>query len=188
MNTQARVLVPLAPGFEEIEAVTIVDLLRRAGCEVTTAGLSLGPVRGSHGLTLFSDEHLESVFDWHQEFDAIVLPGGMPGSDHLRDDPLVVDLVRKFALAGKLVGAICAAPKVLAKAGLLEGRRATAYPGVLETTGVAGIRIDSAPVVEDGNLITGRGPGTAMEFALTLVGRLCGEGVRQQVASGLQSR
>jgi len=188
MSMPPRILVPLAPGFEEIEAVTVIDLLRRAGCQVTTAGLSLGPVRGAHGICLLADEHLESVFDWHQDFDALVLPGGMPGSDHLRDDPLIIDLVRKLALSGRLVAAICAAPKVLVKAGVLEGRRATAYPGVLEACAAPGVQLSEEAVVEDGNLLTARGPGVAQDFALALVARLCGEGVRAQVEAGLQRR
>jgi 4-methyl-5(b-hydroxyethyl)-thiazole monophosphate biosynthesis len=126
----ARVLVPLAQGCEELEAVTITDLLTRAGIEVVTAGLDAEPVKASRGITLVPDTTLDAVMD--QEFDMMVLPGGLPGADHLDADPRVHELLQRLHQKGRFTAAICAAPKVLAGAGLLDGRRATSYPGVLD--------------------------------------------------------
>jgi len=119
----------------------------------------------------------------HDSFDMIVLPGGQPGSNHLKADARVLELVKTTAQQGRYVAAICAAPMVLATAGLLDGKQATCYPGSLN--GFASIHLKSAAVVEDGNLITSRGPGTAMDFALTLVERLAGPAKRQEVEAGL---
>jgi 4-methyl-5(b-hydroxyethyl)-thiazole monophosphate biosynthesis len=163
-----RALVLLADGFEEIEAVTIIDVLRRAGVAVVTAALTSRSVRGSHAITLEADASLDAVSN--EDFDAVVLPGGMPGSKHLRDDARVRALVRRAAESGKLVGAICAAPIVLEAAGLLAGKRATAYPG----SELPSARYVEASVVTDGALVTSRGVGTALEFALALVERLAG--------------
>ena len=119
----SRVLVPLAEGFEEIEAVTIVDLLRRAGIEVETAALDGRRVTGSHGIAVEADRRLDEVA--HADYDMIVLPGGMPGADHLKNDPRLVAMLRRQASAGRWNAAICAAPGVLAHAGLLDGAIAT---------------------------------------------------------------
>jgi len=179
----SRVLVPLAPGFEELEAISITDILRRAGIEVVTAGLQPGPVRASRGTLLVPDTSLDQVL--HQDFDLIVLPGGLPGADNLRDDPRVVHLVQRTHAEGRLVGAICAAPKVLAHAGLLEGRRATHYPGSLNAAELEGITDSDAAIELDGRVITSRGPGTAMDFALKLVELLAGADKRDEVEAGL---
>jgi 4-methyl-5(b-hydroxyethyl)-thiazole monophosphate biosynthesis len=125
----SKVLVPLADGFEEIEAVTIVDLLRRAGVEVRTASLAGREVTGSHGITVMADSGLDEVEAG--DYDMIVLPGGMPGTTHLKSDSRVARLLRQFAESGRYTAAICAAPSVLAHAGLLEGRKATSFPGFL---------------------------------------------------------
>ena len=127
------VLVPLAEGFEELEAITVIDLLRRAGIDVTVAGLGDGPVRASRGTQVLPDTTLDAVAarDW----DMVVLPGGLPGADHLAADDRLRQLLQEHAGAGRWTAAICAAPKVLVAAGLLEGKRATAYPGVLEAAG-----------------------------------------------------
>ncbi len=180
----ASVLVPLAEGCEELEAVTIIDLLRRAGIEVVTAGLVPGPVRASRGTTLVPDTTLDEVRQ--RRFDMIVLPGGLPGADHLQRDPRLKEMLREAAAEGRWVGAICAAPKVLAAAGLLEGRRATAYPGVLEALDVPGLEPSGAPVEEDGRILTSRGPGTAMDFALAIIERLEGADKRHEVEAALQ--
>ena len=180
----ASVLVPLAPGCEELEAVTVVDLLRRAGIEVITAGLDAQPVRASRGMLLVPDTTLDAALA--QEFDMIVLPGGLPGADHLRDDPRVIDLVKKMAADDRYTAAICAAPRVLAHAGLLDGKRATSYPGALDVDAVPGIDYQEAAVVADGKVITSRGPGTAMDFALTLIEILAGKHKRDEVEAGLQ--
>ncbi|MGV6826884.1 MAG: DJ-1 family glyoxalase III [bacterium] len=179
----SRVLVPIAEGCEELEAVTIIDLLRRAGIEVIVAGLRDGPVKASRGVVLVPDTTLDEVQD--QEFDMIVLPGGLPGADHLDNDPRVHALLQKMAEAGKYTAAICAAPKVLANAGLLEGREATSYPGVIDAMGLQATRVLESPVVRDGSVITSRGPGTAMEFALTLIAELEGQSARESVEQPL---
>ena len=179
----ARILVPLAPGCEELEAVTVIDLLRRAGIDVVTAGLAAGPVRASRGVVLVPDTTLDAVQE--QVFDLVVLPGGQPGSDNLEQDPRIRRLLKRTADGGGYVAAICAAPKVLASAGLLDGKRATAYPGVLEGMARAAVQLDPQPVVRDGRMITSRGPGTAMDFALELIELLVGREKREQVEAGL---
>lgn len=178
-----RVLVPLATGCEELEAVTIIDLLRRAGIEVITAGLAPGIVRASRGTQLVPDTTLDAVLG--DDFDMIVLPGGMPGAQHLREDLRVIGLLKKMAEAGKYTAAICAAPTVLAEAGLLAGRRATSYPGFLDKIDVPGMAYSKEAVVADGKVLTSRGPGTAMDFALALVETLTGKAKRDEVEAGL---
>ena len=180
----ASVLVPLAQGCEELEAVTVVDLLRRAGIDVITAGLDEQPVRASRGVTLLPDMSLDAALQL--EFDMIVLPGGLPGADHLRDDPRVIDLLKKMAAADRYTAAICAAPRVLAHAGLLDGKRATSFPGALDVDAIPGIDYQEAPVVMDDKVITSRGPGTAMDFALALIETLVGRRKRDEVEDGLQ--
>ncbi|WP_456448571.1 DJ-1 family glyoxalase III [Thiolapillus sp.] len=179
----AHVLIPLAQGCEELEAVTIIDLLRRAGVDVTTAGLEQGPVTCSRGVVLMPDTILEKVLD--NDFDMVVLPGGLPGADHLNEDPRIIALLQQMAEKQKYTAAICAAPKVLANAGLLQGRQATAYPGVLDALTLPDTQRRDAPVVVDGKIITSRGPGTAMDFALKLIELLAGPEQRASVESGL---
>jgi len=180
----ASVLVPLAPGCEELEAVTIIDLLRRAGIEVTTAGLEPGPVRCSRGTVLVPDAALDDVLE--RDFDMVVLPGGLPGADHLASDARVQALLKRMADADRYTAAICAAPKALAAAGLLDGRRATAYPGVMDALDVPGLRYTGDPVTIDDRVITSRGPGTAMDFTLTLIEQLAGRDQRDEVEAALQ--
>jgi len=180
----ASVLVPLAQGCEELEAVTVVDLLRRAGIEVVTAGLDAQPVTASRGMTLLPDMTLEMALQ--QSFDMVVLPGGLPGADHLGDDPRVIRLLQEMAASDAYTAAICAAPRVLARAGLLDGKRATSYPGALDIAAVPGIEYLETAVVTDGRVITSRGPGTAMDFALVLIETLVGKSKRDEVEAGLQ--
>lgn len=179
----ARVLVPLAPGCEELEAVTIIDLLRRAGIEVVAAGLEPGIVKASRGTQLVPDTTLDSVLK--DDFDMIALPGGMPGAQHLKEDARVQELLKRMAAQNKYTAAICAAPVALAEAGLLSGRKATSYPGALEKLGLADVSLQREAVVTDGKVITSRGPGTAMDFALELIETLVGKGKRQEVEAGL---
>jgi len=179
----ASVLVPLAQGCEELEAVTIVDLLRRAGIEVITAGLDKQSVRASRGVVLVPDVSLDTALE--REYDMVVLPGGLPGADHLKDDSRIIDLLKKMAVAGKYTAAICAAPRVLAHAGLLGGRRATSYPGTLEPDALQTLDYLEQAVVVDGKVITSRGPGTAMDFALELIETLVGREKRAVVEAGL---
>lgn len=178
-----RVLVPLANGCEELEAVTVVDLLRRAQIEVVTAGLSEGPIRASRGVVLLPDTTLGQVHT--ENFDAIVLPGGQPGANNLEADARVLALLKRLAEAGKYVAAICAAPKVLAAGGVLNGRRATCFRGAIDAQAYPQIRLEKSPVVVDGNVITSRGPGTAMDFALELIRLLCGAARRDAVEENL---
>ncbi len=161
-----RVLVPLAAGFEEIEAVTIIDVLRRAEIEVFVAGLAAGPAIGSHGISVVPDGELDEVAsDWPE---AIVLPGGMPGTVALREDPRVLAIVKRLSDRGKTVAAICAAPTVLSAAGIEASSELTSHPSVRGELGAATVVADRS-VVRSGNLITSQGAGTAMEFALALV-------------------
>jgi 4-methyl-5(b-hydroxyethyl)-thiazole monophosphate biosynthesis len=179
----ARVLVPLAEGCEELEAVTITDLLTRAGIEVVTVGLVEGPVKASRGITLVPDTTLDAVMD--QSFDMMVLPGGLPGADHLDADPRIHEMLKRLNQQGKYTAAICAAPKVLASAGLLDGRRATSYPGVLDKMDLPQVDVQLERVISDERVITSRGPGTAMDFALELIEKLSNRKTREQVEQGL---
>ncbi|HNR34052.1 MAG TPA: DJ-1/PfpI family protein [Candidatus Hydrogenedentes bacterium] len=181
MNKYA--LIPLAQGCEEMEAVTIVDLLRRAGVEVTTAGLDREPVKASRGTVLIPDVLLEEAIK--KPFDMIALPGGQPGTDNLANDERIISLVRRMAAAGQWVCAICAAPAVLGKAGVLAGKRATSYPGVLDKMELPGVTYTGAAVERDGNVITSRGPGTALAFGLELVEALTGREIRDRVDKSL---
>lgn len=180
----SRVLVLLAAGFEEIEAVTVVDLLRRAGIETRTASLGPREVTGSHGITVTADLTLDSVDP--DDFEMIVLPGGLPGADHLQADDRVLAMLKRFAAADRYTAAICAAPGVLAHAGLLKGRTATSYPGFLRPDSAPGLQLSEAPVVIDGKVVTSRGPGTAMEFGLALIGLLEGPEAAGRVKERLQ--
>lgn len=181
----ASVLVPIATGFEELEAVTIIDLLRRAQVEVVVAGLDgREPVTGSRGTNIVPDVGLDEVMS--REFDMITLPGGLPGADNLDRDPRIHSLLKKMAEQGRYTTAICAAPKVLGGAGLLDGKRATGFPGHLEALKDNKITILEQPVVIDGKIITSRGPGTAMDFTLALIEQLCGPERRQEVEAPLQ--
>jgi len=180
----ATVLIPLAEGAEELEAVTVIDLLRRAGIEVVVAGLQAGPVKCARGTVIQPDATLDTAV--RRDYDMIVLPGGQPGATNLENDARVVKLLKTMAAKNKYTAAICAAPQVLAVAGLLDGRRATSFPGSLDNTRFPTIHIETLDVVTDGRVVTSRGPGTAMDFALELVRLLAGDGKRNQVEAGLQ--
>jgi 4-methyl-5(b-hydroxyethyl)-thiazole monophosphate biosynthesis len=180
----ATVLVPLATGFEDVEAITVIDLLRRAQIEVVTAGLADGPVRGSRGTVVVPDTTLDQALQ--RNFDMVVLPGGQPGATNLEQDSRLRVLLQKMARQGHYTAAICAAPKVLAAAGLLDGKHATSFPGSLDARQFPKVRIGNQDVVTDGKVITSRGPGTAMDFALTLIEHLAGREKRNQVEAGLQ--
>ncbi len=179
----AKVLVPIAEGFEELEAVTIVDVLRRADIEVTIAGLKAGPVRGSRGTTLIPDAVLDQIDE--KDFDMIVLPGGMPGVKHLQDDPRIKHLLEVFTASGRYTTAICAAPSILASYGLLNGKQATSNPKFKDKVAIAGVTYQDKSVVSDGKVITSRGPGTSIDFALELIGKLVGDDKRAEVETGL---
>jgi 4-methyl-5(b-hydroxyethyl)-thiazole monophosphate biosynthesis len=178
-ETMSKVLIPLAPGCEELEAVTIIDLLRRAGIEVVTAGLNPGPVTCSRQTVLVPDVALDDVVN--EDFDMVVLPGGLPGADHLNEDPRIQDILLRTSQNGNYTAAICAAPKVLVSAGLLDGKTATAYPGVLDQIIPTTASFTGSPIEVDGKVITSRGPGTALDFALMLIEKLEGPNKRQEV-------
>jgi 4-methyl-5(b-hydroxyethyl)-thiazole monophosphate biosynthesis len=170
-EVRMRVVVPLAEGFEEIEAVTIIDVLRRADMQVTAVYLKKNPVTGSHSITVTADKNIDDV--QASDFDCIALPGGMPGSNNLKEDKRIIGLVRDFSDAGKITAALCAAPLVLGHAGVLRGKRATCFPGFEGQ--MTGAEYVQEPVVRDGTIITGRGPGCAIPFALELVAVLAGK-------------
>ena len=176
-----EVLIPLAAGCEEIEAVTLIDLLRRADIQVSTASLAAKEVTGAHGVCLVADVTLDEVKA--RSFDMVVLPGGQPGSDNLNADPRIHEILQQHR-ATQWVGAICAAPKVLVDAGVVDDLRITAYPGVLDTQNAA-VELSTQAIECDGKVITSRSPGTAMEFALTIIEKLVGSEKRNTVESSL---
>ena len=184
---QLNVLVPLAQGCEELEAVTITDLLTRAGMNVVTAGLDTGfdssPVKASRGMVLMPDTTIDAVMN--SSFDLIVLPGGLPGADHLQQDERIQSKLKSMAAENKTIAAICAAPKALASAGILDGKLFTSYPGSLDACEINNPQYSENSVVIDGNLITSRGPGTAMDFVLTLIEKLLGKQKRNEVEAPL---
>lgn len=173
-----RVLCILEKGFEEIEAITPVDLLRRAGVEVVMAGVSGTEVTGKCGVSVFANAELKDV-DF-TSFDALLLPGG-PAVMELRKNPRVIGMIQWFHRHGKLIAAICAAPLLLRDAGLVDGKRITAHDSTLgELPGNTGER-----VVYDGEFLTSRGAGTAMDFGLQLVTILCGKEASDEVAAAV---
>ncbi len=172
--------VLLAEGFEEIEAITPIDLLRRGGVEVKLVGVTQQVVTGAHGITVNTDILLEEVHA--EDLDCIVLPGGMPGSTNLAESDGAAQLIMQVFRAGKVVAAICAAPAVvLAPLGILEGRQATCYPGA--ETFAPGTSFSTLPLVRDGNLITAYGPGAAAEFAIAVLQALAGPERAHEVKS-----
>ncbi len=183
----SKVLVPLANGCEEIEAITIIDVLRRAEIQVITASLDIGqqvtPITASRGVVLIPDMTLDDALCHH--FDMLVLPGGLPGADHLDNDQRIHNLLTKMAVTGKYTAAICAAPKILAHAQLLEGKSATSYPGFIDKMNLDNTQVSDEAVVIDAKVITSRGPATAMAFALSLVEVLVGKEKRDEIANGL---
>ncbi|MCP3850407.1 MAG: DJ-1/PfpI family protein [Gammaproteobacteria bacterium] len=186
----SKVLIPIAEGCEELEAVTIIDLLRRADIDVISASLNstedslnVKPVTASRGVVLIPDTTLDEALK--QDFDMIVLPGGLPGADNLDNDPRIHQILQKMAEDNKYTAAICAAPKILANAKLLDGKSATSYPGFIDKMDLEKTQVKQDAVVQDGYVITSRGPGTAMAFSLSLVEILCGKEKRDEVAAGL---
>lgn len=173
-----KVLVILADGCEEIEAVTLIDILRRSTTRVTVAGLDNQPVTGSRRIKLIPDCDLARVLG--EEFDALILPGGALGVDKLRADLRVLELIRKMDREKKIIGAICAAPLALRDAGIIQGRHLTSYPNIKDK--LEGVIYEEKDIVRDGNLITSRAPGTAMQFSLELVKIFSGESRAKEIA------
>jgi len=177
-----RAIVVFAEGFEEIEAVSPADILKRAGVEVELVGLDRHEVTGAHGITIKMGRTLKSK----EDADAIVLPGGLPGAENLAASGTLATVLKEQARAGRIVAAICAAPGLaLARHGILDGRRATCYPGFEKHFGST-TRYVADPVVVDGNIVTSRGPGTAGLFGLALARSLVGEAMAEQLRRGMQ--
>jgi len=175
-----KALVFLATGFEEIEALTVVDVLRRAGVDVTVAGLTSNVTEGKHGVKVVPDKSIDDVKV--EDFDAVIAPGGNPGYKNLRKDPRVIAMVKKAFDSNKIVAAICAGPTVLSDAGILEGKACTIYPGMDEELEAGGGKPKHDIVVVDGNIITSRGPATALPFALKLAEKLAGKQAAEAVS------
>ena len=177
-----KVFIFLAEGFEETEAVATTDIMRRGELDVTTVSLTGKlPVTGAHGITLNADALFENT-DFSKG-DMLVLPGGMPGASNLDAHQGLRNLLLQYAKEGKKLAAICAAPLVLGGLDLLQGKKATAYPGFEST--LKGAEYVKAGVVKDGNIITGRGPGWAIDFGLAIVEALQGKAQADSVAEGL---
>jgi len=176
----AKALVFLATGFEEIETVTIVDVLRRAGVDVTVAGLAPNVIEGKHGMRIIPDKSIDDVSVG--DFDAVVVPGGNPGYKNLRNDPRVIGMVKEAFDSNKLVAAICAGPAVLSDSGVLDDKSCTIYPGMEDELENGGGNPKQDMIVVDGNIITSRGPATALPFALKLVEKLAGKQAAEVVS------
>ncbi len=175
----AKALVFLATGFEEIETITIVDVLRRAGIEVTVAGLTFNIIKGAHEIKMVPDKSIDDVKV--ENFNAVVVPGGSPGYKNLREDPRVINIIEEAFKSDKIVAAICAAPAVLSDAGILNGKSCTIYPGMEDELKKGGGIPKQDIVVVDGNIITSRGPATALPFALKIAEKLAGKQVADVV-------
>ena len=177
-KTMVNVYVFTADGFEEIEGLTVVDLMRRAGARVEMVSISDGlAVKGSHGIEIKADTFFEEV-DFGQA-DLLVLPGGMPGTLHLGEHRGLTKALVDFNAQGKRIAAICAAPSVLGGLGLLKGKRAVCYPGFEDK--LTGASVETKEVVTDGNITTSRGLGTAIPFALELISLLFGEEKAEEI-------
>ena len=174
----------LANGFEEIEALCPLDLLRRAGVEVTTVGIGSEVIRGAHNITVHTD--IVDVMYCDSNPEMIILPGGMPGAKNLDESRIVDTAIKIASKKGGYIAAICAAPFILGKRGLLDGKSATCYPGFEDQLTGANIVKDSGVVI-DGSIITARGMGVAKKFGLTLVSLLCGEEVAEKINKSIQS-
>ena len=169
----------LAEGFEETEAVVPVDVLRRLEFDVVLVGVDSGTVAGAHGVRIVADCRLSEVKA--SMLDAVVLPGGMPGSENLRKNPAVLELVRAVSKAGGVCAAICAAPIVLKAAGVIEGKRVTAYPAPFVKEALTGCTNTGGRAEVDGKIVTGKGPGASFEFAVKLAAALGKEAEARQL-------
>jgi 4-methyl-5(b-hydroxyethyl)-thiazole monophosphate biosynthesis len=177
-----KVALFLAKGFEEIEAIGTIDILRRAQIDVVTVSITDNKtVTGTHNIPVIADNTLNDT-DF-ENFDMIILPGGMPGAKHLNEQEDLKKLIIEFNSKGKLIAAICAAPMVLGGLGILDGKRATCYPGFEPE--LIGAKTTGEIVVVDDNIITGKGPGFVFDFGLRLVEQLLGLQDRREVQNGL---
>ena len=177
-----KVYIFLADGFEDIEGLTVVDLMRRAGITITTVSIkNTKQITTAHSITMLTDQTFaETDFT---DADMLVLPGGQPGTTNLGAFAPLTDLLKNFYNNGGRIAAICAAPTVFAQIGLLHGKKATAYPSCME--GLAGAERSQESVVVDGNVTTSRGLGTAVDFALSLIGQLLGEKKADKIAESV---
>jgi len=176
-----RILLPLAEGFEEIEAVSLIDVMRRGGLEVIVASLNEPTVQGANHIVLTADTLLENVMD--DQFDMIVLPGGFGGTEVLAEDERIHTLLQRMDAQNKPISAICAAPYALKCAGVLK-EHYTCYPGVEESI-AQGTYINDKKVVVDGNIMTSRGPGTAICFGIEIVRYFMGDESAEGLRGGL---
>jgi len=172
----------LAEGFEEVEALTPVDLLRRAGKNVVTVGITGKTVKGSHGIPVTADITADEVI-LNDELEMVILPGGMPGTINLNESETVHEAVTYMHERKRPIAAICAAPTVFGMMGLLENRTATCYPGM--ESGLTGAKVSQDAVCKDGHIITSRGVGTAIPFALALIDVLCPAGTSAKIAESV---
>ena len=186
MSDTVRVALMFAPGFEEVEGIAVLDLLRRAGIAVDTVAVSRDVmICASHGLRLLCDRTIDDRDFSFEPYDMIVLPGGMPGTTNLAAcKPLCDELVARNA-AGRPIAAICAAPTVFAALGILEGKRACCYPGMEDMLVAGGATATEDPVTIDGNVITSRGMGTAIDFGLAIVEHYKGAAAAASLAKGI---
>jgi 4-methyl-5(b-hydroxyethyl)-thiazole monophosphate biosynthesis len=174
-----KVLIPLAEGFEEIEALATADILRRAGIEVVLAGIPGTMIKGRSGVKVVADSRIDEINK--NDYDCLVLPGGNPGYINLGKSKIVTEIINDFNSKGKPIAAICAAPSILAKQGILDNKRATIYPGMEREIP----RPRPASVVTDGHITTSQGPGTAIDFALEIVKTLLGSGQAEKIRKEL---
>ena len=185
MENMKKVIVPLAPGFEEVEALTVVDILRRAGADVVTAGTVEGLIEGRSRIKAAPDRLLDEALA-SEDFDMVVLPGGAPGTENLAKNPHVKVLIERLGALGRPVAAICAATTLLSASGLTKGHRVTGHPSVWDRLDAG--EVADERVVVDSNIITSQGPGTAMEFAFALVKVLFGAARAKEVNKGVLAK
>ena len=179
------IYVFLADGFEEVEALAPIDILRRAGQDVRTVGVTGSTVRGSHGIPVVCDTTIDAVA-LSDKPEAVILPGGMPGTTNLEANAAVCGIVRDAFADGRLLCAICAAPSVPGHLGLLKGRRATCVPGFEQA--LLGAEATGESVCRDGGLITAKGAGVALEFGFAIVQALCGDAAADKLRDSMQCR
>lgn len=179
-----KIAAMLADGFEEVEAFAVIDLLRRADIEITMISImeNCNKVNGAHGIIVVADALIEDI-DFNN-YDGIFLPGGMPGTNNLDKCNELCDIINDFNNQGKLLTAICAAPKIYGRLGILKGKKATCFPGFERD--LLGAEVLCEKVVEDGNIITSRGMGTAIDLGLKLVARLKSDGEAMELGKTIQ--
>ena len=174
-----KLFIPLAEGFEDIEALTVVDILRRAGISIDTVGVPGSVITSKSGVRVMVDKRIVEIKA--EDYDGIVLPGGGMGVETLGRTNYLLDIIKNLDARGKLIAAICAAPSILAKNGILEGKKASIYPGMEKELP----KPRDERVVVDGSIITSQGPGTTIEFALKLVSILKGQAKANQIKTAL---